>query len=131
MASLVGGLLRLHERQRWRLVALELKTAGDVHQAKVKAGSWRQDLRGRFERWVDLSETADGDAALAIQRERVHILVDLNGLSKGGRQGLLLRRPAPLSLTFLGYPATCGGCVDMLVADRNAAPPELQVPARG
>ena len=37
--------------------------------------------------------TDDREASLRIQKARVHLLVDLNGLSKGGRAGVLLRRP--------------------------------------
>jgi len=126
VSSLLGGLLRKHDRTRYTLTALELKTAGDIHQHKVRAGLSRTQLRDSFQHWVDLSDLDDASAAASIQTRRVHILVDLNGHSKGGRQGVLLRRPAPVSLTFLGYPATSGGSVDVIVTDRYAAPPELR-----
>ena len=124
---MIGGILRKHERLEVRVVALELLTAGDVHQAKVKAGHLRSSLAQSFDLWIDLSQLDDREASLTIQRHNVHILVDLNGLSKGARQGVLLRQPAAVSLTFLGYPATSGGAVDMVVNDRHAAPPEYQV----
>jgi predicted O-linked N-acetylglucosamine transferase (SPINDLY family) len=46
---------------------------------------------------------------------QVHILIDLNGHSKGARAGVLLRRPAPLIVSYLGYPSTSGGLADVLV----------------
>lgn len=117
----------MHDKTRFRLVGLGLKTAGDLHHAKVSAGHWRRDLQQSFEEWVDLADLDDRQASLGIQREQVGILVDLNGLSKGGRPGILLRRPAPVLLSFLGYPATSGGAADLIVADRLASPPELRV----
>jgi predicted O-linked N-acetylglucosamine transferase (SPINDLY family) len=77
-----------------------------------------------------MSDLDDAHAALRIQEERVHILIDLNGHSKGGRPGILLRRPTPVSVTFLGYPSTSGGAVDLIVTDRHAAPPEFRVRPR-
>jgi protein O-GlcNAc transferase len=125
VASLIGGLLRKHDRVAFQVVGLALKTAGDIHQEKMKAGEWGKELRDSFALFLDLGEVSDREASLSIQRAKVHILIDLNGFSKGGRQGLLLRRPAPVSASFLGYPATLGGCVDFIVTDRVAAPPEL------
>jgi predicted O-linked N-acetylglucosamine transferase (SPINDLY family) len=119
----------MHDKTRFRVVGLGLKTAGDLHQAKVTAGNWRRKLRNTFDEWVDLADVDDREASLRIQREHVEILIDLNGLSKGGRQGILLRRPAPVLLSFLGYPATSGAAVDLIVADRLASPPELRVGA--
>ena len=51
---MIGGVLRKHERLEVRVVALELLTAGDVHQAKVKAGHLRSSLAQSFDLWIDL-----------------------------------------------------------------------------
>lgn len=50
------------------------------------------------------------DQALANQMERdgIDILVDLNGVSTGGRLSLLAQRAAPVQITWLGYPNTTG-----------------------
>jgi hypothetical protein len=66
------------------------------------------------------------EAAAAIAARQPHVLVDLNGLSKGNRPGILLRRPAPVVLTWLGYPATSGGTAELLASDPVASPPEMR-----
>ena len=74
---------------------LRLQTAGDIHAARLAAGRWGAELEGGCDRWVDLSALTDDGAAKRILGERVDVLVDLNGQSKGGRPGILLRGPAP------------------------------------
>ena len=83
-------------------------------------------MEGGCDRWVDLSALTDDGAAKRILGERVDVLVDLNGQSKGGRPGILLRGPAPVRLAFLGFPATSGGAADYIGADARAAPPEIR-----
>ena len=62
---------------------------------------------------MDLTSFSDDrEASLRIQKARVHILVDLNGLSKGGRAGVLLRRPGTrFSYRGLGGLGGLGGLV--------------------
>lgn len=82
-------------------------------------------MMAQVSEWVSLADLPDEAAASAIVSREPHVLIDLNGLSKGNRPGILLRRPAPLILSFLGYPATSGGTAQMVVGDGVAAPPEL------
>ncbi len=51
------------------------------------------------------------------------MLVDLNGLTKEARLGALARRPAPVQVSFEGYPSTTGApYIDYLIADRWVIP---------
>ncbi len=77
------------------------------------------------EHWVDMQDVNDVDAAAQIQNFKIHILIDLNGQSKGGRHHVLLLRPSPVTINFLGYPETAGGAAHVHAGDRIASPPEL------
>lgn len=53
-------------------------------------------MAGSVSRWIDASsEPSDEAVASLITSEKVHILIDVNGHSKGARLGVLLHRPAP------------------------------------
>jgi len=65
-------------------------------------------FRDRMAEWVDV--TAHDDAALdrEIRARRIDCLVELSGHTAGGRVGALVRKPAPVIVTAIGYPNTTG-----------------------
>jgi len=50
----------------------------------------------------------DIDAAKLINKHEIDILIDLNGFTSGNRLGIMAFRPAPVQITYIGYPNTTG-----------------------
>lgn len=74
--------------------------------------------------WRDISGLDDAQAAGLIERDAIDILVDLSGHTRGNRLLVFARKPAPLQLTFLGYPNTTGmRAMDYRLTDAYADPP--------
>jgi len=66
----------------------------------------------------------DAEAAERIARDDLDLLVDLAGLTTGGRPGVLARRPARVQASYLGYLNTTGlSAVQWRITDREADPP--------
>ena len=77
-----------------------------------------------------------GVAANTIYQNKIDILVDLNGHSKGGRADIVALKPAPVRLLFLGFAGTLGSnrVVQYLTGDRHCSPPRyvrMRKPACG
>jgi predicted O-linked N-acetylglucosamine transferase (SPINDLY family) len=79
-----------------------------------------QRSRGAVDVWRDV--VAIGDEALAdlIEADRIDILVDLNGNTEGNRLLAVARKPAPIVVTWLGFPGTSG----MSAVDYIVVPPD-------
>ncbi len=80
------------------------------------------DLYGHT--WRDVSALDDARLASLIEQDAIDVLVDLSGHTRGNRLLALARKPAPLQMTFLGYPNTTGmRAMDYRLTDAYADPP--------
>ena len=83
-----------------------------------------QRLMGLAEGWRDIYRVGDEEAARLIAADRIDILVDLAGHTSGNRLPLFARKPAPIQVTWIGYPDTSGvPGMDFRITDRHADPP--------
>jgi protein O-GlcNAc transferase len=84
-------------------------------------------LRGAFDDFIDIREMTDEEAARRIKADRIDILVELKGYTKGARTGIAARRPAPVQLSFVGFPGTMGAdFIDYVIADPVVLPMDEQ-----
>jgi len=114
------------------LLLIETLEAHDRDRFSVNAYSYgaddgkamRRRLVGAFDSFVDISGLSDGEAARAIHRDEVDILIDLKGFTANARSGILMLRPAPLQVNYLGYPGTLGAeLCDYIITDDYVTPP--------
>lgn len=115
----VLGLLRRHDRRRFRVQVYA--------HGPSDGSSLRKDIVEASDRFVDLNGMSDAAAAATIFQDGVDLLVDLNGHTAGNRLGICARRPAPVQVSYLGFPGTTGaGFFDYLITDRIVTPPDHQ-----
>jgi protein O-GlcNAc transferase len=83
-------------------------------------------LRALCDGFHDVSTRDAADIAPLVRRLRIDVLVDLAGHMAHNRLDVFARRPAPLSLTWLGYPNTTGLTrIDRRLTDAESDPPGL------
>jgi predicted O-linked N-acetylglucosamine transferase (SPINDLY family) len=115
------------------LLSVELFELHDKSRFEIYAFSWsREDgspLRARISAAMDhyhpLHGVNDRRAAELIAEAGIDVLVDLQGLTSGARPSILVHRPAPIQVGYLGLPATSAiPGEDWIIADRFVMPPE-------
>jgi predicted O-linked N-acetylglucosamine transferase (SPINDLY family) len=81
-------------------------------------------LRGQFKHWHPIAALSDVDLAKTITDDRIDILLDLYGHTGLNRLPVFARKPAPIQVSWLGYPGTTGlRAMDYYLADRHWLPP--------
>lgn len=119
VAQLLPEVLALHDRSRFRVIAYSYGPDDDSVE--------RRRVRESVDRFVDIDALTAEDAAEAIRRDGVDILIDLKGYTGHPRPRILAARPAPVQVQFLGYPGTMGASwVDYIIADPVVLPAELE-----
>lgn len=118
-AYLMAELFELHDHERFEIIALSF--------GPDSRGAMRQRLLRSFDRFVDVRTKSDREAASLLREMEIDIAVDLKGFTTDGRPGILAQRPAPVQVSYLGFPGSMGvGYVDYILADRYVIPAEHQ-----
>ena len=83
-------------------------------------------LRQMVPHWREILGLPDAQVAALVGEDKIDILVDLAGHTARGRLPLFARKPAPLQVTWLGYPGTTGlEAMDFRLTDARADPPGM------
>lgn len=83
-----------------------------------------QRLQALVHHWRPTVGLTDAQAADVVRRDGIDILVDLAGHTADNRLGVFAQRPAPVQVTYLGYPNTTGlATIDYRLTDAVLDPP--------
>ena len=114
-AYLTAELFERHDRRRFEVFG--------VSYGQDDGSPMRDRLRRAFDRFVDAREMNDREVAEWMRAQEIDIAVDLKGYTADARTGILMHRPAPVQVNYLGYPGTLGlPYIDYIVADAFLIP---------
>ena len=119
VAFVIAGLIERHDRRSFEVTGY---SCGPADQSAI-----RSRLIGAFDRFVEVREMSDRRAAEQVQADAVDILIDLTGYTAYGKTALLVYRPAPVQVSYIGYSGTMGAdFIDYIIVDRFLVPPDQQ-----
>lgn len=114
-ARLLVESIEAHDRERFELHAFSF--------GSDDGGAMRRRLSNAFDTFHDVSALQDTEIAQAVHDAGIGILVDLKGFTRGARTGVMMLRPAPVQVNFLGYPGTLGSDIcDYIITDPFMTP---------
>jgi predicted O-linked N-acetylglucosamine transferase (SPINDLY family) len=95
-----------------------------LYSHSVEDGSAiQQRVRAAGDHYRDVTHLDDAAVAQRMRDDALDIVVDLKGHTRDSRFEILARRPAPVQVAYLGYPATTGAdFVDYVVGDPVVTP---------
>jgi protein O-GlcNAc transferase len=89
---------------------------------------YRVKIKDNCDKFVDLRQYGDEDAARQIYDDQVDILIDLSGYLSGARPEICAIRPAPIQVRWLGMAGSSGAkFYDYLLADKIVIPEEESI----
>jgi len=107
-------IIYFHDKNDFEIFCYsDVKRADTVTERIKKAAS----------HWTDISNLSDDEVADQIYKDKINILVDLAGHT-WTRLKTFIMKPAPVQVTYLGYPNTTGlSSMDYRITDEVSDPP--------
>ncbi|MBF0224939.1 MAG: tetratricopeptide repeat protein [Desulfobacterales bacterium] len=107
-------LIKAHNKSKF-----EIFCYADVFQIDKMT----ENIKKYADEWKDITSKTDDEVALEIYNDKIDILVDLAGCTANNRLLVFARKPAPVTVTWLGYPNTVGmKSMDFRITDEIADP---------
>jgi predicted O-linked N-acetylglucosamine transferase (SPINDLY family) len=112
-------LIELHDRSQFEVHAMSygIEDGSDIRARLVKG----------FDHYHEVALRSDRDVGQLMRELGIHIAIELKGYTEKARPGILAYRPAPIQVSYLGYPASMGiDFIDYILADPIVLPMDQQ-----
>jgi len=115
VAMLIAELLELHDRARFEVLAVSF--------GPDDGSPMRSRIMKSVDQFHDVHDKSSEEIATLINGLGVDVAVDLTGHTRHGRIEILSHRPAPIQVSYLGYPGPTGAdFIDYVIADPIVLP---------
>lgn len=112
---LMAEVFEHHDRSRFEVFAYS--------HGPDERSAMRVRVEAAIEHFVDVKALSSRDIAQRIADDQIDVLIDLKGHTSGNRLEVMAYRPAPVQVTFLGFPGTTGGAfIDYIIGDAVVTP---------
>ncbi len=107
-------LIDRHDKSKFEIFCYADVISPDIYTDMIRRAS---------DHWRLTVGLPDADVVKLIEQDRIDILVDLGGHTSKNRMAVFARKPAPLQVTWLGYPNTTGlPAMDYRLVDKVTDP---------
>ncbi|XP_007027838.2 PREDICTED: probable UDP-N-acetylglucosamine--peptide N-acetylglucosaminyltransferase SPINDLY [Theobroma cacao] len=98
-----------------------------VVKADAKTNRFREKVMKKGGVWRDIYGIDEKKVASMVRDDKIDILVELTGHTANNKLGTMACRPAPVQVTWIGYPNTTGlPSIDYRITDPLADPPDTK-----
>ncbi|KAE9455807.1 hypothetical protein C3L33_12291, partial [Rhododendron williamsianum] len=112
LSHLMGSVFGMHNRENVEVFCYALSPNDGTE--------WRLRIQSEAEHFVDVSSMPSDMVARMINDDQIQILINLNGYTKGARNEIFAMQPAPIQVSYMGFPGTTGASyIQYLVTDEK------------
>ncbi|KAI3738823.1 hypothetical protein L2E82_29007 [Cichorium intybus] len=118
LSHLMGSVFGMHNRDNIEVFCYAL--------SQNDGSEWRMRIQSETEHFKDVSAMTSDMIARLINEDQIQILINLNGYTKGARNEIFAMQPAPIQVSYMGFPGTTGAhYIQYLVTDEFVSPLNL------
>ena len=117
VAYFVEPVIRRHDRDKFEVFC---------YSNLIQPDQVTERIRAQADAWRDIHLKTARQVCEQIRKDEIDILVDLAGHTGRNRLMVFAHKPAPIQVTYVGYPNTTGlAAMDYRITDAYADPPGL------
>ncbi|KAK4733365.1 hypothetical protein R3W88_007626 [Solanum pinnatisectum] len=119
VSHLMGSVFGMHDGENVEYISLVF-----CYALRPNGGTeWGIRIQSEAEHFIDVSSLTFDATARMINEDQIQILIDLNGYAKGTRIEIVAMKPAPIQVSYMGFPGTTGAMyIDYLLTDEFVSP---------
>ncbi|WFD03499.1 hypothetical protein MOBT1_002190 [Malassezia obtusa] len=118
LAHLMQSVFGFHDLSRFNIFCYAT--------AASDGSPYRTKIENEAQHFLDVSAWPTEKIIQQVMHDQVHILVNLNGYTKGARNDIFAARPCPVQMQFMGFAGEmASGWTDWLVVDPIVCPPSM------
>lgn len=116
VATFLIGLFKNIDRSKFNVICF----------SNTEINDWcTKELQMLVDVWINIYSIDAHIVCKIITDKKIDILFDLSGHTKNDRLDIFALKPAPITISYLGYPNTTGlDCMDYKLTDKICDPPE-------
>ncbi|KAH0641311.1 hypothetical protein KY285_037897 [Solanum tuberosum] len=115
VSHLMGSVFGMHDSENVEVFCYALSPNDGTE--------WGIRIQYEAEHFIDVSSLTFDLTARMINEDRIQILIDLNGYTKGGRSEVFAMQPAPIQVSYMGFPGATGATyIDYMITDEFVSP---------
>jgi len=114
-AHLMLGLFARHNRSKFEIFTYSYGIDDK--------SDYRKKIMADSDHFIDISNLSNIEAAQKINNDKIDILIDLKGHTRDSRFEIAALKPAPIQVSWLGFPGTTGASfIDYIITDKIVTP---------
>ncbi|OAD69895.1 glycosyltransferase family 41 protein, partial [Phycomyces blakesleeanus NRRL 1555(-)] len=118
LAHLMQSVFGFHDKTHYEIICYATTPSDN--------SPYRQKIEREAEQFLNVSTWSNQQVVERIVADGIHVLINLNGYTKGARNEIFAARPSPVQCSFMGFAGTLGGgWCDWIIADPIVCPPEM------
>ena len=115
VAHLIKGMFAFHDRNKFEIFCYSFGPPAGGGDKK----RYREQIKKNCDKFRDIDKLSFEETAKLIHKDKIDILVDLMGYTDSSRFEIFALRPAPIQVTYLGFPGSTGAdFIDYAIVDK-------------
>lgn len=113
----IARIIELHDKNSFEIIVYS--------HGPIDDSVWFNRIKQAVDRFEDIRDLPDHEAAKKIKQDNIDILIDLKGHTKDTRLPIFSFKPAKLQVSWLGFPGSTGASfIDYAIVDETVIPKE-------